>query len=65
MCSHSKRNYSKSGSFPRKTRIPRHAWSQFSEVSFELRWRRIDLATLGGKGKAYRLSIQSLLEVRK
>lgn len=37
----------------------------FSDVSFELRWRRIDLATLGGKGKAYRLSIQQLDDARK
>lgn len=32
---------------------------QFADLSFELRWKRVDLAALGGtgRGKAYRLSI--------
>lgn len=30
---------------------------QFSDVTLKLRWRRIDLNSLGGKGKAYRLSV--------
>lgn len=37
------------------------------EVSFELRWRRLDLASLGGsgRGKAYRLRIVELLDPRE
>jgi hypothetical protein len=37
---------------------------QFTDVSFELRWKRVDLAALGGtgRGKAYRLSITRVIE---
>jgi hypothetical protein len=36
----------------------------FTEVAFRLRWRRIDLSSLGGtgRGKAYRLSISGFAE---
>lgn len=36
----------------------------FADLAFELRWKRIDLAALGGsgKGKAYRLSVTRLLD---
>jgi len=35
------------------------ALDQFADVALKLRWRRIDLASLGGtgKGKAYKLQI--------
>lgn len=33
------------------------AASQFDEVLFEVKARQVDLSTLGGQGKAYRLSI--------
>lgn len=37
---------------------------QFADVTFELRWRKIDLAALGGdgRGKAYRLSVVRLID---
>ena len=38
--------------------------TQFDEVTVELRWRRIDLRSLGGsgRGKAYRLQMTRLVE---
>lgn len=38
------------------------ALDPFTDVQFEIRWKQIDLASLGGsgKGKAYRLSIASV-----
>lgn len=40
-------------------------FEQLDEVLFELRWRKVDLASLGGsgKGKAYRLKINRVLGV--
>ena len=37
---------------------------QFADVTLRLRWRRIDLATLGGsgRGKAYRLQATGVVE---
>ena len=41
--------------------------SEFEEVVFELRWRKVDLAALGGtgRGKAYRLSIVRLASLEE
>jgi hypothetical protein len=38
--------------------------AQFDEVAVELRWRRIDLRSLGGsgRGKAYRLQMVGLVD---
>jgi hypothetical protein len=40
---------------------------RFSDVSLKLRWRRIDLAALGGsgRGKAYRLQIMGFADRRR
>jgi hypothetical protein len=40
------------------------ALNQLDDVVVQLAYRRLDLTTLGGRGKAWKLSVQSVLDTK-